>query len=114
MPEFCGVDGLQGARFEIRTTDPVDLDSERLERTAKLVLDVEQFAFELPATGQENAQALAILICDVHLAEPSDAHHMCDAARIVSVRFIVLSRQGLLHGDRLDDDHRSPIADSSL
>ena len=85
---FRGVNKLQRTSFKIVTTDLAKLNPERFKRTAKLVFDLNQFALEQPATGQEDAQTLIVVVLDMHLTESPDTHHVANAACVDSIRFL--------------------------
>lgn len=85
------VEELSGAGFEASSTDLSDLDAERLEGAAQLVLDIQEFAFQQPSVRQQDAQLHAVVALHMHPAEPAHAHHLGDSARIVLVGLVALS-----------------------
>ena len=99
-------DDLYRTRLELAATYLADLDAERLERAAHFVLHIDELALEQPSVRQQHTQVLALRALHMDLAEPADAHHVRDAARIVSIGLIALSRQRLLHVNGLDHDGR--------
>jgi hypothetical protein len=84
------LDELAHARIVATATDGPDKQSVGSERAANVVLDVDQFALEKLAVGQKAraSSASRYSLHDMDGAEPTQPHHLCNTARIVSVGFI--------------------------
>ncbi len=67
-------------------------DTERLQRVANAVLDIEVFALEIAPLRQEKPHPVARLGLDICLPEPAGAHDMRNAEGIRGVGLVALRR----------------------
>jgi hypothetical protein len=93
--------------FVVPRAHSSDIQAEVAQCAAHVALDVEQFALEQLATGQQHALFLSHQRLDMHRFEQAHAHHLSNSAGVIAVTFVnLLGLKQRLHVTGLDAYHR--------
>src|SRR6478735_9744021 len=95
--------GSHGKDIEFGTADD---QTEVLEKTANMVLEIALDLDQQRPAGQQGPDRVALDILDVHLFEPTGLHDAGDPDSIVAVAFVDLHLEHSLGMARVDTDHR--------
>src|SRR4051812_36935607 len=97
---------LDNAPLELQPGYGSDLEPKVAQQASQVVLRIENLRLHELARSEQHPDLLAPDGLDMNRLVEPDAHHLRDAAGIVAIGLVDLSRERGPHVPRLDADHR--------
>src|SRR4051812_10549513 len=97
---------LDNTSLELQPGYGSDLQAKVAQQASQVVLRIENLRLHELPRSEQHPDLLAPDGLDMNRLVEADAHHLRDAAGIVAIGFVDLSRERGLHVPRLDADHR--------
>lgn len=107
VAQFRHVAGqIPDAFLELSSANDANLQTKIAQQPTDIILDRNGLLLQQFSCSQQNAPLLACQRFDVDRSEQIDAHHLCDAASVISVSLVNLRLQERLSVPCLNADRR--------